>query len=261
MAIVNVTPDSFFDGGRSFDPKSLDSRIREVVNSGADIIDIGGCSSRPGAEIVPFEEELRRVTCGVESLRRISPDTLISIDTFRSGVVEHIVKEFGGVIVNDISAGELDARMVEVVSRYGLPYIAMHMRGRPDTMQQLTEYEDVVEDVIAYFERRCRQLRDAGVESIIIDPGFGFAKSLEQNYALLSSLDKLVELGYPVLVGVSRKSMIYKPLGVTAEDSLTGTIALNWEAMRQGASIIRVHDVRQMVEIRKLFEIFKRAKQ
>lgn len=260
MAIVNVTPDSFYSGSRTPEKESLVSRVREVVDEGADIIDIGGYSTRPGAEEVSCEEELRRVLLGVECVRELFPNIPISIDTFRAAVVRGVVERYGAVIVNDISAGEFDSEMVAAVAELGLPYIAMHMRGTPQTMQQMVEYGDVADDIYEYFKRRCCELVDSGISKIIIDPGFGFAKSTEQNYRLLSSLNRLKDIGYPILVGLSRKSMIYKVLGVTPEESLIGTSALNWEALRQGASILRVHDVKEAVQVRRLFEIFEESR-
>ena len=260
MAIVNVTPDSFYSGSRTPEKESIVSRVREVVDEGTDIIDIGGYSTRPGAEEVSCEEELRRVLLGVECVRELFPNIPISIDTFRAAVVRGVVERYGAVIVNDISAGELDSEMVAVVAELGLPYIAMHMRGTPQTMQQMVEYGDVADDIYEYFKRRCCELVDSGISKIIIDPGFGFAKSTEQNYRLLSSLNRLKDIGYPILVGLSRKSMIYKVLGVTPEESLIGTSALNWEALRQGASILRVHDVKEAVQVRRLFEIFEESR-
>lgn len=260
MAIVNVTPDSFYSGSRTPEKESILSRVREVVDEGADIIDIGGYSTRPGAEEVSCEEELRRVLLGVECVRELFPNIPISIDTFRAAVVRGVVERYGAVIVNDISAGELDSEMVAAVAELGLPYIAMHMRGTPQTMQQMADYGDVADDIYEYFKRRCCELVDSGISKIIIDPGFGFAKSPEQNYRLLSSLNRLKDIGYPILVGLSRKSMIYKVLGVTPEESLMGTSALNWEALRQGASILRVHDVKEAVQVRRLFEIFEESR-
>ncbi len=260
MAIVNVTPDSFYSGSRTPEKESILSRVREVVDEGADIIDIGGYSTRPGAEEVSCEEEFRRVLLGVECVRELFPNIPISIDTFRAAVVRGVVERYGAVIVNDISAGELDSEMVAAVAELGLPYIAMHMRGTPQTMQQMADYGDVADDIYEYFKRRCRELTDSGISKIIIDPGFGFAKSPEQNYRLLSSLNRLKDIGYPILVGLSRKSMIYKVLGVTPEESLIGTSALNWEALRQGASILRVHDVKEAVQVRRLFEIFEESR-
>lgn len=261
MAIMNVTPDSFYSGSRVSAENEIERRVREAVAQGASIIDIGGYSSRPGADDVSPEEELRRVSEGVEAVRRLAPDMKISVDTFRASVVEGVVSRFGGVIVNDISAGELDAAMLPTVARLGLPYIAMHMKGDPKTMQSLTGYErDITTEVTEYFRHRVGELVAAGIspDRIILDPGFGFAKTLEQNYALLKGLHRLVALGCPVLAGLSRKSMIYKALGTSPEEALAGTVALDWECLRQGAVILRVHDVREAVESVRLFNIFNR---
>lgn len=261
MAIMNVTPDSFYPGSRVADGNSIDERVRQAVADGAAIIDIGGYSSRPGADDVSPEEELRRVSEGVEAVRRLAPDMKVSVDTFRASVVEGVVSRFGKVIVNDISAGELDPQMIAAVARLDLPYIAMHMKGDPKTMQSLTGYgRDITTEVVDYFRNRVATLQAAGIrrENIILDPGFGFAKTLEQNYVLLKGLHRLVELGFPVLAGLSRKSMIYKALGTSPDEALAGTVALDWECLRQGAVILRVHDVREAVESVRLFNIFNR---
>lgn len=259
MAIVNVTDDSFYAASRSVDSKSLEHRIAEVVSQGATIIDIGGYSSRPGADDIPLEQEWQRVELGVSIARRIAPQVAVSVDTFRSEIVRRTVERFGEIIVNDITAGEGDSRMVATVAELGLPYVAMHMRGTPQTMQQQTTYDDVVVEVVDYLINRAAELESQGVkrENIILDPGFGFAKSTEQNFALLSGLSTLCSKGYAVLVGLSRKSMIYKTLGMTAEDALAGSIALNWEALRQGATILRVHDVLQTAQIVRLYRAAK----
>lgn len=260
MAILNVTPDSFYAGSRKSDEKAVEERVEEAVSQGASIIDVGGYSSRPGAEVVPVEEEWRRVAEGVGAVRRVAPTMAVSIDTFRSEVVERTLDRFGEVIVNDISAGELDPGMIPTVARCGVPYLAMHMKGDPQTMQSRTDYRrDITTEVVAYFNRRVDFLLESGIarDRIILDPGFGFAKTLEQNYELLGGLHRLVELGFPVLAGLSRKSMIFRALGLTPNESLTGTIALDWECLRQGASILRVHDVREAVETVRLFEIFQ----
>ncbi|MFI3285275.1 MAG: dihydropteroate synthase [Rikenellaceae bacterium] len=248
MAILNVTPDSFYANSRTFTTVEIEERVRQILDEGASIIDIGGYSSRPGAEDVTVEEEWRRVKRGLDAVKSIDPHVALSIDTFRSQIVERAVEQYGDIIVNDISAGELDPHMIEVVAKNNLTYIAMHMRGTPQTMQGETQYEDIVSEVVEYFTMKLIQLKHLGINNIIIDPGFGFAKTLEQNYELLAGLNRLCELGYPVLSALSRKSMIYKLLNVDADASLTGTIALNWESLRQGASIIRVHDVREAVE-------------
>ncbi len=263
MGILNVTPDSFYADSRRTTREAVEQRAREIVDEGAAVIDIGGYSSRPGADEVPVEEEWRRVALGLEAVRRVAPGAAVSVDTFRSEVVERAVAEFGAVMVNDISAGELDPRMVPTVARLGVPYVAMHMQGDPRTMQSRTDYRrDIVTEVVDYFERRCGQLLAAGIsrERIILDPGFGFAKTLEQNYELLAGLHRLCALGYPVLAGVSRKSMIYRALDVTPAESLAGTVALGWECLRQGASILRVHDVREAADTVRLFRLYEKMR-
>jgi len=261
MAVVNVTPDSFYAGSRTFEAGAVERRVREVLDAGASIIDVGGYSSRPGAGEVPPDEEWRRVRLGVGTVRRLAPGLPVSVDTFRSEVVERAFEEFGPLIVNDISAGTLDPRMPAVAARCGLPYIAMHMKGDPRTMQGLTDYRrDIVTEVVGYFRRRAAELAAAGIarDRLILDPGFGFAKTLEQNYELLAGLHELCALGFPVLAGVSRKSMIHKALGTTPAESLAGTVALGWECLRQGALLLRVHDVREAVDTVRLFDIYRR---
>lgn len=259
MAIINVTDDSFFEGSRTVDEQSIVLRVKKAIASGATILDVGGYSSRPGAKELSVDEEWERVRKGLRGIKDVAADAFVSVDTFRSEVVRRAVEEFGDVIVNDISAGELDDEMIDVVAKYNLPYIAMHMRGTPQTMQSMTEYPNgVVEEVCRYFENKVAELHSRGVSKIILDPGFGFAKTLEQNYELLGGLNRLCAMGYPVLAGVSRKSMIYKLLGVTPAESLNGTTALNWEALRQGAAILRVHDTREAVEVVNIFTEYKK---
>lgn len=258
MAILNVTNDSFYAGSRNMEERAISERVVQAIEEGATIIDVGGYSTRPGAKDISLEEEWQRVERGLKCIRDISEDIAISVDTFRSGVVECAVALVGDIIVNDISAGEADTRMVDVVAHHKLPYIAMHMRGTPQTMQSMTQYEEgICESVCRYFTQRVEYLRQRGVNDIILDPGFGFAKSVEQNFELLGGLSSLSALGYPVLAGLSRKSMIYRALDITPEESLAGTVALNWEALRQGASILRVHDVR---EARQVIELYNRVK-
>ena len=262
MAILNVTPDSFYSGSRTPDAGAVERRIRDVVAAGASIIDVGGYSSRPGADPVSEEEEWRRVELGVGAVRRLAPDMPVSVDTFRSGVAEQALERFGPLVINDISAGELDPRLPAVAARYDVPYVAMHMKGDPQSMQSLTDYrQDIVTGVVNYFVRRVAELQQIGIRpgNIILDPGFGFAKTLEQNYELLAGLHELCVSGYPVLAGVSRKSMIYKLLGTTPDGALAGSVALGWECLRQGASILRVHDVREAVDTVRLFGTFKRC--
>ena len=259
MAILNVTPDSFFAGSRMPDAPHVERRVREAVAEGASIIDVGGYSSRPGADEVSPGEEWRRVKLGVGAVRRLAPGMAVSVDTFRSEVAARAIERFGPLIINDISAGELDPAMPAVAAKYGVPYIAMHMKGDPRTMQSMTDYRDIVAEVVDYFRERTAQLRERGVRRIVVDPGFGFAKTLEQNYELLRGLHRLAELGYPVLAGVSRKSMIYKLLGTTPAEALNGTTALHWECLRQGAAILRVHDTREAVEVVRMFDQFMQA--
>ena len=252
MAIVNVTDDSFYTLSRTMSEKAVAERAEQAMTEGATILDIGGYSSRPGAKDISVEEEWQRVNLGLKAIREVLPDVAISIDTFRSEVARRVLQEYGPVIINDISAGEIDEKMIEVVAEYDVPYVAMHMRGTPQTMQQNVDYEyDVTSEVVAYLRQRAEFLQSRGVHKIILDPGFGFAKSLKQNYELLLNLDKVCDLGYPVLAGLSRKSMIYNLLGTTAIDSATleGTKILNWMALCRGASILRVHDVKEAVEL------------
>ena len=259
MTIVNVTPDSFFAGSRTPDWLDVERRVREAVEAGASVIDVGGYSSRPGADEVSPEEEWRRVDLGVGAVRSLSPDLPVSIDTFRSSVAARAIHKYGKVIINDISAGELDPLIVDVAAEHDVPYVAMHMKGDPRTMQSMTDYRDIVAEVVDYFRERTAQLRERGDRRIVVDPGFGFAKTLEQNYELLRGLHRLAELGYPVLAGVSRKSMIYKLIGTTPAEALNGTTALHWECLRQGAVILRAHDTREAVEVVRMFDQFMQA--
>ena len=261
MTIVNVTPDSFFAGSRTPDWLDVERRVREAVEAGASVIDVGGYSSRPGADEVSPEEEWRRVDLGVGAVRSLSPDLPVSIDTFRSSVAARAIHKYGKVIINDISAGELDPLIVDVAAEHDVPYVAMHMKGDPKTMQSLTDYKrDITAEVTAYFETKTADLLAAGIkrENIILDPGFGFAKTTEQNYELLAGLHCLCALGYPVLAGLSRKSMIYRVLDATPAESLAGTVALGWECLRQGAAILRVHDVQEAVDTVRLFDAYER---
>ena len=260
MAIVNVTPDSFYSGSRTVSHDDIVRRVEDAIYNGATIIDIGGYSSRPNAEEVTVEQEWERVRDGLRVVRSVDGGVVVSIDSFRSEVIRRAVEEFGDVIVNDISAGEHDANMLGVVAKYALPYVAMHMRGTPKTMQSLNDYEDgVVNGVMEYFKRRVKEIMAAGIsrEKIVLDPGFGFAKNLEQNYELLRGLDAIRALGYPVLIGVSRKSMIYKPLGVQPEDALAGSLALAWDVLRAGDAILCVHDVRESAQLITLAKTYR----
>ena len=252
MAIVNVTDDSFYEHSRTISEAAIAERVKRVIAEGATILDVGGYSSRPGAEDIDVEQEWQRVEMGLRVIRQISKDVAISVDTFRSEVAERALQNFGPLIINDISAGEIDDRIIDVVAKYDVPYIAMHMRGTPQTMQQCVEYKsDITSEVCDYFRQRVELLQQRGVSKLILDPGFGFAKSLKQNYELLLNLDRVCALGYPVLAGLSRKSMIYKLLGTSPSDDATlqGTKILNYQALCSGATILRVHDVKEAVEI------------
>lgn len=261
MAIVNVTPDSFYASSRNHTLEECRNRVECVVAEGATIVDIGGYSSRSGAADVSLEEEWSRVRIGLEAVKSIDRGVVVSIDTFRSAIVERAFSEYGDFIANDISAGEQDEAMASVVARCDIPYVAMHMRGDCSTMQSLTDYKGgVVADVKEYLLHRCEELQQSGIkrQNLIIDPGFGFAKTIEQNFELFRGMDSLRELGYPILVGVSRKSMIYKSLGITPEEALPGSLALAWEALRGGNAILRVHDVAQTVQVLRLANIYNK---
>ena len=249
MGILNVTPDSFYDGGRYFrSEKKVLQQVEKMLREGATWIDIGGYSSRPGASEISEAEEKQRVTQTVTIVRRHFPNACLSVDTFRSTVAREAVA-VGANMVNDITGGEGDPAMFATVAELSVPYVLMHTRGTPQTMQTLTQYEDLVAELVAYFQRKINKLRAVGIRDVVIDPGFGFAKTMDQNYTLLSHLDTFCGLGVPVLVGLSRKSMVYRPLGVTAGEALNGTTVLNTIALIKGASILRVHDVRAAKEV------------
>lgn len=248
MGILNVTPDSFYAESRTAGEQNILNRVKQIQQEGGSIVDIGAYSSRPGADEVTTEEEMRRLREALIAIRREYPDTIISVDTFRADVAKMCVEEYGVQIINDISGGMLDARMFETVARLGVPYILMHMRGNPQTMQQMTQYQSFVKDVFIYFAEKLQQLRDLGQKDIILDPGFGFGKTLEQNYELMQHMNEFKMFDLPVLVGISRKSMIYKLFGTTPQESLNGTTILNTFALTQGVHILRVHDVKQAVE-------------
>ncbi len=252
MGILNVTPDSFYDGGKYLSETKVIGRIRQIVEEGAGIIDVGAYSSRPGAAFVDEKEELGRLAWAVELVRKYYPSVPVSIDTFRAGVAKEIVGCLGEVMVNDISGGTLDDGMFDFVASSGVPYIMMHIQGTPQTMQKNPVYDNVVADVRRFFTDRIARLNAAGFDNIILDPGFGFAKTTEQNYELMSGMDSYRDLGYPLLVGISRKTMIYKALGCTANEALNGTTVLNTISLMKGASILRVHDVKEAVEAVKL---------
>ncbi len=256
MGILNVTPDSFYDGGRYAGVAQALTQVEQMLSDGTQIIDVGGMSSRPGAKVIGVEEEKRRVLEIIRGISKEFPKALISIDTVRSEVARAAIGE-GASWVNDISAGSLDDRMYETVAELDVPYVLMHMQGRPETMQDNPLYTDVGLDVLDFFIKEVSALRRMGVKDIIVDPGFGFGKSLEDNYRLLSKLPNIEILECPVLVGVSRKSMIYKPLGVTPAEALDGTNAIHFEALRQGARILRVHDVLPAIQAIELFAHYR----
>lgn len=257
MGILNVTPDSFFDGGKYSERDAIVARAEEILGEGADFIDIGGYSSRPGASDVPESEEMSRVVDAVRTVVDAFPDAIISVDTFRSSVAKATV-DAGAAIINDISAGSLDPQMMPTVAELRVPYIMMHMRGTPSTMTQFTEYDHVVTDMMKYFSGKILEARSYGISDLILDPGFGFSKTLEQNYEVMNHLDIFRQCGLPILVGVSRKSMLTKLLNVNPESALNGTTALHMASLMKGASILRVHDVKEAVECIRIWKALER---
>ena len=256
MGILNLTPDSFFDGGKFTEEKAMLERVRQMLDNGAVFIDIGAHSTRPGAEILPEELEEKRLLPAIKSIVKNFPDALLSVDTFRAGIAEKSV-DLGVAIINDVSAGAIDQNMLETVIRLNVPYVLMHMQGKPETMQQAPHYQDVAGEVTAFLAEKSSYLKSKGVKDVIIDPGFGFGKSLEHNFELLKNLTALRVAGCPVLAGLSRKSMICKTLKINPDKALNGTSALNMTALMNGASILRVHDVKEAMEVVKLFEMMK----
>ena len=252
MAVLNVTPDSFYDGGRYQTESAILNQVEKLLDEGATFIDVGAYSSRPGANDISIDEEKKRALFALKTITRNFPQALLSIDSFRSEVAHAAVNE-GACLVNDISAGEQDPKMFETVAGLGVPYIAMHMRGNPSTMTGLTTYEYLLKEMVSYFQQKIHRLKQLGVKDVIIDPGFGFAKTIEQNYYLLNHLDHFNVLGKPMVVGLSRKSMIWKTLSITADHALNGTTSLNTIALIKGANILRVHDVNEAMEVIKLF--------
>ena len=252
MGILNVTPNSFYDGGMYKSSSEMLTKVGKMLSGGATFIDVGAYSSKPSAEYVSEEEELQRIVPIINLILEYYPETLISIDTFRSDVAKVCI-ENGAAIINDISAGNLDDNMLETIAKYNVPYIMMHMRGTPQTMQAMTSYENIVKEILFYFSERIAQARSHGINDLIVDPGFGFAKTLEQNYEVLQKMELFEILELPLLAGVSRKSMIYKTLNSTAEEALNGTTFLNAIALTKGAKILRVHDVKEAMECVTLF--------
>lgn len=257
MGILNVTPDSFYAGSRKQTEAAIIDRIETILREDASIIDVGGYSSRPDAAEVSETEEMQRLEMALQPLLQHYPDVVVSVDTFRSSVARQCVEKYGVSMINDISGGELDERMFDTVAQLRVPYIMMHMRGTPQTMQQQTDYEDVTADLFKYFSKKLERLFRLGVNDVILDPGFGFSKTLTQNYELMRHLGDFRILGLPLLVGVSRKSMIYKLLETTPEESLNGTTVLHAYALLQGADILRVHDVRAAKEAIRIVQQLK----
>ena len=248
MGILNVTPDSFYADSRKQAEEDIVNRVHQIIEEGGRIIDIGAYSSRPDAEDVSPEEEMKRLKHGLQVIQREFPDAIVSVDTFRADVARMCVEEYGTAIINDISAGDLDANMFSTVAKLKVPYIMMHMQGNPQNMQKNPHYQHPVKEIILYFAEKIEKLRAAGVKDLIIDPGFGFGKTLEHNYEILNKLEEFSIFQLPILVGVSRKSMIYKLLGGGPENALNGTTAVHAIALMKGANLLRVHDVKAAVE-------------
>ena len=261
MGILNVTPDSFFDGGKYKTQKKIIERAEEILEQGATIIDIGAISTRPGAEIISTKEEIERLLPAVKAVRNAFPEASVSIDTFRSWVALTVIEECGPCIVNDVSGGNFDAHMFDTIGKLGVPYILMHMLGTPLLMEKNPVYEDIIRDISMFFTDKVKKLTTAGVKDVILDPGFGFGKTMAHHYELLNRLDSFKVFQLPLLVGVSRKSMIYKLLGSKPEDALNGTSVVNTLALMGGADILRVHDVRQAVEAVRILNMVRSTSQ
>ncbi|CAK7075071.1 dihydropteroate synthase [Bacteroides rodentium] len=258
MGILNVTPDSFYAGSRMQTESEIARRVKQIVSEGATIIDIGAYSSRPNADNVSAREEMERLRMGLKILFEIQPDAVVSVDTFRADVARMCVEEYGVAIINDIAAGEMDADMFHTVAALNVPYIMMHMQGTPQSMQQHPHYDNLLKEVFLYFARKVQQLRDLGVKDIILDPGFGFGKTMEHNYELLSHLEEFRIFELPLLVGVSRKSMIYRLLDITPQEALNGTTVLDTICLLKGADILRVHDVKEAVETVRIVQAMRK---
>jgi len=259
MGILNITPDSFYDGGMHFSEALVLEHVNRMHTEGAAIIDVGGYSSRPGAADVSIEEEKKRVQKALKIIRANFPDIILSIDTFRAEIASLAVNEYGVNLINDISSGRLDEQMLLTAGRLNVPYIMMHMQGIPRNMQVNPKYADIIRELIAFFSERIVRARESGIKDIIIDPGFGFGKNTDHNYMLLRELKLFEMLECPIAIGISRKSMVYKPLGLTPDDALTGTTVLHVLALKNGASILRVHDVKEAVQTVKLLDLYSTA--
>lgn len=257
MGILNITPDSFFADSRKQTEEEIETQVLRMMEEGADIIDIGAYSSRSNAADVTPEEEMQRLRHGLSILRRVAPDAVVSVDTFRADVARMCVEEYGVAIINDIAAGEMDAAMFDTVVSLGVPYVMMHMQGTPQTMQSAPHYDNLIREVMLYFAEKVERLRSMGAKDLILDPGFGFGKTLEHNYELMAHMEELELFELPILVGISRKSMIYRLLDITPQESLNGTTVLNTLALMKGAHILRVHDVLPAVQAVKMVEAMK----
>lgn len=253
--ILNLTPDSFYDGGKYADGYDLIERVKEIINEGAEILDIGAYSSRPGAKHINEKEELQRLTSALDLIRKDFPDLIISVDTFRSNVADHVIKEYRVDIINDISGGNYDPEMFETIAEHQVPYIVMHMKGMPQNMQNDPVYDNILKELLKYFSEKKQKAAMIGINDLIIDPGFGFGKTIDQNYILLKNTELFKMLELPIMAGLSRKSMIYKLDNSNPQKALSGTIALNMIALNKGANILRVHDVKEAVQT---IEVFKK---
>lgn len=248
MGIINVTPDSFYGASRYMMRYRIAQRAKQIVEQGGEIIDVGACSTRPSAQLVSEKDELKRLNKALSAIRKVLPAAIVSVDTFRASVAKHVVENFGVSIINDISAGEMDANMFPTIAKLNVPYILMHMQGTPATMQKQPQYGNVVRDVFTFLNIRVEKLKILGVNDILIDPGFGFGKTIEQNYTLLRNLGAFCLLDLPIVAGLSRKSMIYSHLNISPKQALNGTTVLNTIALNNGAKILRVHDVKEAIE-------------
>jgi len=260
MGVLNVTPDSFYDGGYYENNEQIQQQVLRLIGEGADMIDVGGYSSRPGAEQIPVEDELSRLRPVLEQIRKNYPEVILSVDTFRSEVARIAVEEYQVDIINDISGGELDGNMFETIADLQVPYIMMHMKGTPQNMKEKAHYEDMMKEITAFFSQKTDQLKTMGVHDLILDPGFGFAKNVEQNYQLLNQLEQLRFFDLPILAGLSRKSMIYKLLNIEPREALNGTTVLNTVALEKGADILRVHDVKEAKQAIHIIEKMKETR-
>ena len=257
MGMLNVTPDSFYAGSRTETEQAIIQRLHQIVEEGASIIDVGAYSSRPNAQHISMDEEMKRLRIGLNLIQKHIPNAVVSVDTFRADVAKMCVEEYNVALINDIAAGSMDEQMFTTIARLGVPYIIMHMQGTPQDMQENPHYDNLLKEIFYHFSKKVQQLRDLGVKDIILDPGFGFGKTIEHNYQLMNHLEEFKLFELPLLVGISRKSMIYKLLGTTPEEALNGTTALNTIALMKGANILRVHDVKAAVEAVTIVEKMK----